>query len=155
MRFAIASALCLLSVTSMASPPTYGDVGARDKYVLFCAGCHGVDGEGGGGGGGMKRIAAFTPTVGVFLQDPQGRRYLANVGGVSSAGMSESDAAQVLNFVLLTFGKSTLPASFAPFTPEEIRALRADKVDDPLAIRRQIAARLKRKAVRLPPYEWE
>jgi hypothetical protein len=144
-----------LLLASAASVPAFAAAGSRDKYILFCAGCHGFDGEGGGGGGGMKRITAFTPNIGVFLNDRQGRTYLANVGGVTSAGMSDADAAEVLNYVLLTFGKSTLPASFVPFTREELRELRSRRVDDPLAIRRQIAVRLLRSSVRLPPYEWE
>jgi hypothetical protein len=132
-----------------------GAVGARDKYILFCAGCHGMEGEGGGGGGGMKRIFPFAPALGVFLNDSQGRAYLANVGGVTSAGMTDVETAAVLNYILLSFGQASLPATFAPYTPEEIRALRASRVHDPLALRREIAARLERVGLQLPPYEWD
>jgi hypothetical protein len=132
-----------------------GEVGARDKYVLFCAGCHGMQGEGGGGGGGMKRIFPFPPAIGVFLNDSQGRAYLANVGGVTSAGMSDAETAAVLNFILLSFGQSSLPKEFVPYTPEEIRGLRRSRVDDPLALRREIDQRLEKEGLELPPYEWD
>lgn len=129
--------------------------GARDKYILFCAGCHGMDGEGGGGGGGTKLITPFVPSIGVFLNDPQGRVYLANVGGVTSAGMTEAETAQVLNYIVSVFGAASTPKSFVPYTAEEIRALRENRVDDPLALRREIGARLQREGFELPPYEWD
>jgi hypothetical protein len=132
-----------------------GEVGARDKYVLFCAGCHGMEGEGGGGGGGMKRIFPFPPAIGVFLNDSQGRVYLANVGGVTSAGMTDAETAAVLNYILLSFGQSSTPKTFVPYTPEEIRGLRESRVHDPLALRREIDERLEKEGLQLPPYEWD
>jgi mono/diheme cytochrome c family protein len=132
-----------------------GEAAARDKYILFCAGCHGIDGEGGGGGGGMKRIFPFAAGVGVFLNDPEGRAYLANVGGVTSSGMTEAQTAEVLNYILSSFGHSSTPKPLVPYTPEEIRALRKDRVDDPLALRREIGARLLKAGFQLPPYEWD
>ena len=131
------------------------DHGSRDKYVLFCAGCHGLEGEGGGGEGGTRKIFPFVASVGVFLNDPEGRRYLANVGGVTSAGMSAAEAARVLNYILATFATTSLPPGFKPFTTSEIEEFRKAPVNDPLIIRRDIAARLARQAVELPPYEWE
>ena len=129
--------------------------GARDKYILFCAGCHGMDGEGGGGGGGMKLITPFVPSIGVFLNDPQGRVYLANVGGVTSAGMTEAETAQVLNYIVSVFGAASTPKPFVPYTPEEIRALREKRVDDPLTLRKEIGALLEQAGLQLPPYEWD
>jgi hypothetical protein len=148
-----ASASLVLVVFCVAAAP--GEVGARDKYVLFCAGCHGMEGEGGGGGGGMKRISPFPPAIGVFLNDSQGRMYLANVGGVTSAGMTEAETAAVLNYILLSFGQASTPPTFVPYTPAEIRGLRESRVRDPLALRREIAARLEKVGLQLPPYEWD
>jgi hypothetical protein len=145
-------ALVLVAFCVAAAP---GEVGARDKYILFCAGCHGMEGEGGGGGGGMKRIFPFPPAIGVFLNDPQGRVYLANVGGVTSSGMTDAETAAVLNYILSSFGQSSLPATFVPYTPDEIRSLRASRVHDPLALRREIDARLEKVGLQLPPYEWD
>ena len=148
-----ASVALVLVVFCVAAAP--GEVGARDKYVLFCAGCHGMEGEGGGGGGGMKRIFPFPPAIGVFLNDSQGRVYLANVGGVTSAGMTDAETAAVLNYVLLSFGQSSLPTTFVPYTPEEIRGLRESRVHDPFALRREIDERLEKEGLQLPPYEWD
>jgi hypothetical protein len=149
----LAGALAI--VAALGGNASSSEVTPRDKYVLFCAGCHGMEGEGGGGGGGMKQIFPFAPDIGVFLHDPQGRAYLANVGGVTSSGMTEAETAQVLNYILSSFGSASLPRDFVPYTAEEIRALRRDPVDDPVALRRAIGARLESKGLRLPPYEWD
>ena len=130
-------------------------VSPREKYILYCAGCHGFDGEGGGGGGGTKRITTLVPRVGAFLQDPAGRRYLINVGGVSSAGMTDAETATVLNYILTTFGAATLPKDFVPYTAAEVAAFRKHPVRDTLAMRRDIDLRLQARKVSLPPHHWE
>ena len=69
--------------------------------------------------------------------------------------MTEAETAAVLNYILLSFGRSSTPTTFVPYTPEEIRVLRESRVHDPLALRREIDARLERVGLQLPPYEWD
>lgn len=132
-----------------------GEVPARDKYILFCAGCHGYAGEGGGGGGASKRIAPFVGQVGTFLRDRDGRRYLVNVGGVSSAGMTDTETALVLNYVLTGFGAKSTPSDFKPYTAEEVAFWRRNAVADPPALRREIAMRLRKKGIHLYAGYWD
>lgn len=127
----------------------------REKYILFCAGCHGYEGEGGGGEGGTEPVPALRSTMGVFLRDPAGREYLVNVGGVSSAGMRDVEAAMVLNYILLELGEQSLPDDFVPYTTEEISALRRRPLDDAVATRMQMRERLLARGYTLPPYQWE
>jgi len=131
------------------------EVSSRDKYTLFCAGCHGYQGEGAAGGWGARRIASFVDQVGAFLRDRDGRRYLVNVGGVSSAGMTDAETAIVLNYVLNAFGGRSTPNDFKPYTTEEISSLRREAVADPPAMRRQIATRLRKKGVYLYAGYWD
>jgi mono/diheme cytochrome c family protein len=131
------------------------EVSSRDKYTLYCAGCHGYQGEGAGGRWGAKRIASFVDQVGEFLRDRDGRRYLVNVGGVSSAGMTDAETAIVLNYVLSTFGGRSTPPDFTPYTTEEISSLRRETVSDPQAMRRQIALRLRKRGVSLYAGYWD
>lgn len=126
----------------------------REKYILFCAGCHGFEGEGGGGGGGQPHIPSLKPDAGVFLRDRIGRAYLVNVGGVSSAGMTDAEAAAVLNFVLTEFAGKSLPADFKPYTEAEVASLRST-LADPVATRKEIRKRLESRGYKLPPYQWE
>lgn len=127
----------------------------REKYILFCAGCHGFDGEGGGGAGGMQAVSPLKPDMGVFLQDPLGRAYLVNVGGVTSSGMSSAETALVLNYILQELESQALPDGFEPYTESEVDALRAVPLDDPVATRREIRGRLQARGLSLPPYQWE
>jgi mono/diheme cytochrome c family protein len=129
-------------------------VSPRDKYTLYCAGCHGYEGEGGGGGGGAKRVVSFVDRVGTFLRDRDGRRYLVNVGGVSSAGMSDAETAIVLNYILGTFGRRSTPPDFQPYTAEEISSLRRIPVADPPAMRREISKRLEKRRIYLFDGYW-
>jgi mono/diheme cytochrome c family protein len=125
-----------------------------EKYVLFCAGCHGFEGEGGGGGGGQPRIPPLKPDAGVFLRDRIGRAYLVNVGGVSSAGMTDAETATVLNYVLTEFASKSLPADFKPYTEAEVASLRRT-LPDPVTTRKEIRKRLESQGYTLPPYQWE
>lgn len=101
----------------------------------------------------MKRIAPFDQ-VGTFLRDRDGRRYLVNVGGVSSAGMTDAETAVVLNYILSTFGRRSTPPDFQPYTAEEISSLRRNAVANPPAMRREISTRLKRKGIYLFDGYW-
>ena len=153
MRVSAASFTLLLTALAI-QHTAIAEVPARDKYTLFCAGCHGYAGEGGGGGGGMKRIAPFVDQVGKFLRDRDGRRYLVNVGGVSSAGMTDAETAVVLNYILSNFGRRSTPPDFQPYTAKEIASLRRNAVADPPAMRREISARLKSRGIYLPDGYW-
>ncbi len=149
------SRFTFLLIASAFQDAALAEVSARDKYTLFCAGCHGYQGEGAGGGWGTKGIASFVDQVGQFLRDRDGRRYLVNVGGVSSAGMTDAETAIVLNYVLGTFGGRSTPNNFKPYTTGEISSLRRETVADPPAMRRQIAARLRKKGVHLYAGYWD
>lgn len=151
----VSGATLTLLLTLLATQPSaMADVSVRDKYTLYCAGCHGYEGEGGGGGGGTKRIAPFVDRVGTFLRDRDGRRYLVNVGGVSAAGMTDAETAVVLNYILGTFGGRSTPPDFQRYTAVEISSLRQNAVADPPAMRRAISLRLRSKGIYLFDGYW-
>jgi mono/diheme cytochrome c family protein len=127
------------------------ETAARTLYLLQCSGCHGVDGS----GDPRVEVAAFPNSIGTFLLDPEGRSYITNVGGVMSAGLSDSDTARVLNWVLESFaGTSMPPGGFKKFDAAEVRKLRDERPADAVLLRRQIAARLKAQGIPLPDYPW-
>jgi cytochrome c553 len=112
-------------------------------YILHCSGCHGMDGQG------ERRadVPPLPPYVGNFLRDPQGRLYIANVGGVISSGLSDQDTAVVLNWLLERFGESKALDPADRFDAAEIRKLRAQRVADSVGLRRTIASRLKKQGL--------
>lgn len=141
------------TTTSAGAAP--GQVTAREKYILFCAGCHGYEGEGGGGAGGMAPVPPLNRQLGVFLRDPLGRAYMVNVGGVATAGMDDAETAIVLNYLLLELGEQSLPAGFRPYTAAEVRELRNAPIQDAVAERTRMRERLLARGYELPPYQWD
>jgi mono/diheme cytochrome c family protein len=109
----------------------------RNKYILNCAGCHGIE------GGGLPEVGIpdFHES-GQFLNLPSGREYLIQVPGVSQAHLSNAEIAQLMNWILVTFSKKTMPENFQPFTDEEIRILRPNKASDAVARRLFLKAQL-------------
>jgi mono/diheme cytochrome c family protein len=107
-------------------------------FRAHCSACHQPGGQGVPG--------AYPPlkdAVGRYAQVPQGRAYLAHVvifgmaGTIASAGhtyngfmqpwpqLTDAQVADVLNYILLDLNAALLPKGFAPFTPDEVHALRA------------------------------
>lgn len=100
-----------------------------EGYVLHCSGCHRVDGRG------VPGVAPDLHEIGPLLQTKAGRAYLGRVPGVAQAPVSDEELARLLNWVLTEFaGKSPDPA----YSAQEIGALRAEPLRDPLAARRAL-----------------
>lgn len=140
-------ALCALVSPLLARAET----SAQTLYLLQCSGCHGADGS----GDPRVDVPPFPGFIGAFLLDPEGRRYVTNVGGVMSAGLNDHDTARVLNWVLESFAGTSMPAGgLKKFDAAEVRMLRDTRPADAVALRRQIAARLMKQGIRLPNYPW-
>lgn len=123
----------------------------RSLYILYCAGCHGITGMGDGG----SEVPPLPPHVGAFMHDPEGRRYLPNIGGVVSSGLNDHETAQVLNYVLQTWGSTSLPDDFVPFDAAEItEQRRRQREGDIVALRRAIVERLHARGIETPDYPW-
>ena len=100
-----------------------------ESYVLLCSGCHRVDGRG------VPDVAPDLHEIGPLLQTKAGRAYLGRVSGVAQAPVSDEELARLLNWVLTEFaGEPPDPA----YSAQEIGALRAEPLRDPLAARRAL-----------------
>ena len=141
---AVLATLTLLLATHPVQAQSGGasaDAGSR-IYATNCAACHQA--------GGTGMTGAFPPLAGHvpdLLKPTDGRSYVEkvllygleggiNVNGSEYAGamppwnaLNDDDIAAVLNYVSTAWdnGKS-LPAGFRPFTPDEIKALRATEL---------------------------
>ena len=100
-----------------------------ESYLLHCSGCHGREARG---------VAEVSPTlhgIGYLLDVAGGRAYLVRVPGVAQAPVSDAALANLLNWVLATY--SERPPD-PPYDAEEVGALRADPLRDPLAAREEL-----------------
>ena len=104
--------------------------GPRIDFTLRCRGCHGFAGE--GTPGHVPRLDGF---VGLFTQVPGGRDYLMRVPGVARSSLDDARLAEVLNWVLATYGAGEVATSFAPYTAAEISRARQQVLLDRRSIR--------------------
>jgi len=109
-----------------ATPPRQAGYGPAINYQLECSGCHLMDGQ----GARRNDVPRMKNFVGQFLNVDGGREFLARVPGVAQSSFTDAQLADLLNWLLNSdiAGDST-PATFEPYTEDEIGALRADPLD--------------------------
>lgn len=112
-------------------------------YRLHCSGCHGPDGA----GSRVGRIRPFSGVIGNFLRVPEGRAYLVLVPGVANAGLSDTDTARVLNFVLKSWAIADAPPDARDFSPDEVSEIRKIRIDDIVTFRLGLIDKLARRGV--------
>ena len=142
--------LAVLALVLLLGSPALAQEAGRTNFILRCAGCHAMDGSGSEPGG----IPDFRNYVGAFAQTEDGRRYLMHVPGVVSASLTDQQIADVMNYVMETWGGTSLPADYRAFTGAEVATLRAEPVGDVVAYRRKVAAELMAQGIATAGYPW-
>ena len=137
----VSRATCIVLLSLCSCAPDASAENATTLYLLHCSGCHGTDGA----RSKVGRIPPFPGFIGPIARATNGRTYVVLVPGVENAALSDSDTAGVLNFVLGNW--SGEQGGIPLFSTEEVRGIRAKKIDDIAAMRREIAAELGRQGV--------
>jgi mono/diheme cytochrome c family protein len=118
-----------LSLMLSASADSTAPRSEYESYVLHCSGCHRLDGSG------VTGVAPDLREIGVLVRSAAGRAYLGRVPGVAQAPVSDRELARLLNWVLTEIAQTPLDL---PYSAEEVGALRAQPLRDPLAARRDL-----------------
>ena len=92
---------------------------AHIDYMLKCQGCHRPDGS-----GDDHSNPPLRAMVARFLTVPGGRAFLGKVPGVATTNLDDQRLANLLNWTLHRFDPDHIPASFHPYTPQELKDLR-------------------------------
>ena len=108
------------------------------NYILHCQGCHLTDGAGTAG-----KVPALKNEVGKFLNVNGGRDYLIQVPGTSQSPMTDSEVAEVLNWILENFDAAHIPDDFVPFTTQEVSAVRLEPLTDVAVVRENLLAKIR------------
>jgi len=108
----------------------------RVAYLLHCGGCHLSDGR-----GNPPEVPDLRHELGRIITLPGGRDYLLRVPGASQAPVSDAQLADIMNWVLSEFNRSTLPKKFSPYTESEVSASRPNVLTDPLKHRARLWAK--------------
>jgi mono/diheme cytochrome c family protein len=114
----VPDAVTRLSGLRLAPMPRAGVV-----YATNCQGCHGDLGSS------ATEIPTLAGRVGYFARIPAGRRYLVQVPNVALNPSSDTEIAEVLNWVLTTYSRAQLPLDFRPYTAAEVATLRQERID--------------------------
>ncbi|WP_440995817.1 c-type cytochrome [Arhodomonas sp. SL1] len=125
-------------VTLAAALSTAGAAaGPQADYALECAGCHLMDGS-----GMAPAVPDMRGIIGRMAETREGRAYLVQVPGAALAPLDDARLAEVMNWTLRQFSAETLPEAFEPYTAEEVGRLRAEPVEHPERVRRELVRRL-------------
>jgi hypothetical protein len=131
--------LLALALFVWAAPSSALDRGEY-LYTLHCSGCHVRDGSGSSEG----RIPRLAGQIGHFLKLPEGRRFVLQVPGVMNSGLGNEDVEKLMNWMVPHFAGASLDRTFVPFTVDEIATARKQRPADIFAVRRGIAADLRK-----------
>ena len=132
----ISGCLFLLLKFSIISAESINYDRAKFNYQLFCQGCHTPEGIGG------KDVPKFNGYVGNFLKTPSGREYLVRVPGSANSSLNNKQLAEVLNWIILEFGKTSIPKKMKYYTAKEVSKLRQDPLFEVAEYRKQLILKL-------------
>ncbi len=113
------------------------DARARINYMLNCQGCHLPHGEGVAGS-----VPSMNGYVGNFLHVDGGREFLVQVPGSANAALTDAELAELLNWLLVTFSGSELPAGWRPYDAAEVGELRAKPLREVERLRAALVSRI-------------
>lgn len=132
---ALAGAALAAPALLPAAPPVQRASPAQVSYLLHCMGCHVADGSGAPG-----KVPSLRESLPVLAGSSAGRRYLVQVPGASQSPLSDSELAQVLNWMVRTLGATPVPAGFTDFTAAEVALYRKSPLLDVRATRARLLA---------------
>ena len=144
---------CLVMLATLSIGVALAADGGRSaavNFVLHCSGCHGIDGSGYESAG----VPNFRNSIEFFAIDEEGRTYLLHVPGLVNTNLSDTEIAEVLNYVVKQWSGTSTAGMFIRFTPAEVAERRARSVSDVVRLRRQIASRLRQEGLRTANYPW-
>ncbi|NIB42613.1 cytochrome c, class I [Pseudomaricurvus alkylphenolicus] len=103
---------------------------------MFCQGCHTIDGV---GGRSVPKIKGF---IGHFPKYQKGREYLVRVPGSANSVLDDAQLAEVLNWMILTFGENSIPSDWKPYEAKEVGEYRQDPLMEVLDYRKLLVKEL-------------
>lgn len=123
------SALAVVGLATLLSS-NVNAASPRINYLLYCSGCHLVNGE-----GKSPNVPTLRDELGNMISVAEMRSYLVRIPGASQAPIDDAELAEVINWLLQEFNADTLPPGFEKYTTEEVSEARKQVLADPLSYR--------------------
>ena len=108
-----------LALVLLIQLPSEASEGGRLPYLMGCVGCHGENGV-----TISQKVPDLKDQIGFFLHLPEGRAYLVRLPNVAFAPISDTELADMMNYMVFTLGGSSAPKDAKPYTPAEVGKLR-------------------------------
>ena len=108
----------------------------KSHYMIHCMGCHLMDGQ-----GQPPDVPVLDNELGHLIRTAAGREYLIRVPGAAQSPVNDAELAAVINWMLERYSTETLPASFRPYTEDEISRHRPNILADPVKFKAEISGR--------------
>jgi mono/diheme cytochrome c family protein len=109
--------LCISAVIALIACGAAPAYEPRVNYQLHCMGCHTPNGAGEPG-----HVPSMRKTLVPFSARADGRRFLVQVPGVAQSRLSNSELADLLNWMIPALSDVPLPSDFRPYTAAEVAA---------------------------------
>ncbi|SAK71879.1 cytochrome c, class I [Caballeronia hypogeia] len=138
--------LAALALVAASQAQAYDAARARQDWVLNCMGCHTADGSGIPG-----KVPPLRNSLGHFVSLPEGRQFVMSVPGASNSALNDAELANVLNWLLTTMNADSRPASFKPYTADEVAAHRRPALTDVARTRTKLVKQLQENGVNAVP----
>lgn len=118
------------------------------NYQLQCVGCHLTNGE----GAPRSDVPMMKGFVGNFLKVEGGREFLIRVPGSSLSALSNSQLAELLNWMLKDDGIAggSAPKGFKPYTGKEVESYRGVMIKDLVGYRRNLIEQIRDLNIDIP-----
>jgi hypothetical protein len=110
---------------------------ARVDWMLQCQGCHRADGSGSPG-----VVPDLRGQVARFLLVPGGREYLVQVPGSARSPLGDAALAEVLNWMVRSFGPADVAVRFQAYSADEVAGLRRSPLLEVQSVRRELLRQL-------------
>ncbi len=135
-----AAVLALTSEPTGAHSDTPQVESTAGSYLLYCGGCHGIDGH-----SSDAAVPSLKGQVDAFLCLPAGREYIVRLPNVAFAPLNDTQLAELMNFVV-AFGQTRTDKGDRRYTAAEVGTLRRKPLlGQPIAgYRRQLVTSLVR-----------
>lgn len=122
-------ARCLLVIFLLFTARGYAQ-GPEFLYLLHCGGCHLEDGS-----GMLDAVPDLRRELGFFASTFEGRSYIVRVPGASQAPVTDSQLAEITNWMLARFAADYI---VEPFDEVEVAAQRSIPLDDVVSERAKL-----------------
>lgn len=107
---------------------------AKTDYILQCQGCHKANGT-----GMPPQTPNFNTHGELFMRAPEGRKYWVSVPGAANSPLTDSELAEVLNYIA---NDIVGVKGHQSFTAKEVQRYRGTQMTDVYEVRRNLAAKL-------------